>query len=77
MWWSLSEVLVERQLLFYTVFNVLTYPNIAPSTDNNGGSNRPFRIFEVDVLYTVAVDEGGVNLKFEVMSRFISKLGNI
>jgi len=39
-----AEVLAEYKLLFYTEFNALTYPSSAPSTDNNGGSNRYFRI---------------------------------
>ena len=45
MWWSLAEILVEYLLLFYTVLNVLTYPNSTPSSNNNGGSNRLFRNF--------------------------------
>jgi len=30
-----AEVLVEYQLLFYIVFNVLTYPSNTPSSGNN------------------------------------------
>jgi len=59
-----AEVLAECQLLFYTVFNVLTYPSRSPSSDKSVGSRGQFRFLHDDVFYTVAVDEGRVNLKF-------------
>jgi hypothetical protein len=39
-----AEVLAECQLLFYTVFNVLTYRSRSPSSDNNAGSRENWRI---------------------------------
>jgi len=59
-----AEVLAECQLLFYTVFNVLTYPSRSPSGDKKVGSRGQFRILQDDVLYSVAVGERRVNLKF-------------
>jgi len=44
MWWFLAEVLVEYQLLFYTVYNVLTYPSVTPSSDNKVVSRIHFML---------------------------------
>jgi len=60
---SFAEVLAKYQLLFYTVFNVLTYPSRSPSGDKKAGSRGQFRILQGDVLYSDAVGEGRVNLK--------------
>jgi len=39
-----AEVLIESKLLFYRVFNILTYPSRSPSSDKNVGTRGDFKI---------------------------------